>query len=117
VLSPSILEEEGDDSIPVKQARDSFASREAEFQKLALDDQQTLALNELLLQVTEMKRKMVKLEADNNYLRTQVTIMNTQKSATLIERAERSVKLPGAARCQGQCSGPQPSVTLCHSPP
>ena len=50
--------------------------REAEFQKLALDDQQTLALNELLLQVTEMKRRMVQLEADNRFLRTQVAMMS-----------------------------------------
>ena len=76
VLSPSILtEEDGDGSTLVKKGRDSFSVREAEFQKLALDDQQTLALNELLLQVTEMKRRMVQLEADNRFLRAQVDMM------------------------------------------
>ena len=72
VISPSILAEGDDEEIPVKKGRDSFASSEANFQKLALDDQQTLALNELLLQVTEMKKRTAKLELDNNFLRSQV---------------------------------------------
>ena len=72
VISPSILADGDDEEIPVKKGRDSFASSEANFQKLALDDQQTLALNELLLQVTEMKKRTAKLELDNNFLRSQV---------------------------------------------
>ena len=74
VISPSILKESSEekDFFPVKKGRNSFAARESDFQKLALDDQQTLALNELLLQVTEMKTKMANLEMDNKYLRTQV---------------------------------------------
>ena len=72
VISPSILADGDEEEIPVKKGRDSFASSEANFQKLALDDQQTLALNELLLQVTEMKKRTAKLELDNNFLRSQV---------------------------------------------
>ena len=72
VISPSILADWDEEEIPVKKGRDSFASSEANFQKLALDDQQTLALNELLLQVTEMKKRTAKLELDNNFLRSQV---------------------------------------------
>ena len=72
VISPAILTEGEEDERPVKKGRNSFASREAEFQKLALDDQQTLALNELLIQVTEMKKRTVKLELDNSFLRSQV---------------------------------------------
>ena len=72
VISPSILADGDEEEVPVKKGRDSFASSEANFQKLALDDQQTLALNELLLQVTEMKKRTAKLELDNNFLRSQV---------------------------------------------
>ena len=72
VISPAILTEGEEDERLVKKGRNSFASREADFLKLALDDQQTLALNELLLQVTEMKKRMAKLELDNSFLRSQV---------------------------------------------
>ena len=72
VISPSILADGDEEEVPLKKGRDSFASSEANFQKLALDDQQTLALNELLLQVTEMKKRTAKLELDNNFLRSQV---------------------------------------------
>ena len=72
VISPTILTEGEEDERPVKKGRNSFASREADFLKLALDDQQTLALNELLLQVTEMKKRTAKLELDNSFLRSQV---------------------------------------------
>ena len=72
VISPAILTEGEEDERPVKKGRNSFASREADFLKLALDDQQTLALNELLLQVTEMKKRTAKLEIDNSFLRSQV---------------------------------------------
>ena len=73
-MSPSILTEDEEDEGLVKKGRTSFASREAEFKKLALDDQQTLALNELLLQVTEMKKRTTKLELDNSFLRSQVRV-------------------------------------------
>ena len=58
---------------PSKQGRDSFSGQAPHFEKLVLDDQQTLALNELLLQVTQMKSKMAALEADNKQLRSQVS--------------------------------------------
>ena len=40
--------------------------------KIALDDQQTLALNELLLQLEELKRSMGVMSQDNHVLRSQV---------------------------------------------
>ena len=41
--------------------------------KIALDDQQTLALNELLLQLEDVKRTLHGVTSDNEVLRSEVS--------------------------------------------
>ena len=48
--------------------------------KITLDDQQTLALNELLLQLAEVKRTLNRVSRENSGLRSEVsTKMDTSQ--------------------------------------